>query len=97
MEITPVLPNARQKFQLQHGIPGIFHGISIFLLLFHYFLQKPCWETLLYELPDDIAQDKVVSIVLLDMMLNADAMLCHNRSVQLSKMPVEGDRMCVQS
>jgi len=55
MEITPVLPNARQKFQIYHGIYGIFHVISIFLLLLP---LKPGWETLLYELPDDMVQDR---------------------------------------
>ena len=40
MGITPVLPTARQKFQIHHGIFGIFHGISIFLLLFPLFLAE---------------------------------------------------------
>jgi len=40
MKITPVLPTARQKFQTYHGIFGMFHGISIFLLLFPSFLAE---------------------------------------------------------
>jgi hypothetical protein len=40
MEIGPVLPTARQKFQIHHGIFGIFQGISIFLLLFPLFLAE---------------------------------------------------------
>lgn len=50
------LPDKNSRYIMEYL--ELFKVFQYFYYFFHYFLQKPRLETLLYELPDDMVQDR---------------------------------------